>query len=264
MTLFLTVAEEANQTLSQYSSFLSNFTITPRIINIEPQKTEYKYNVTHRSQLVPPPLTLNFKLTSNYPIVHKLTTPTMYLCFDLDPRYPKENVLYPPLRVTVTPFLTSCNRQDVGKTITNIFISNESSQSSASLVTPKIISMKVNSVASTGAVITINSLSAGTIYYACVLAGSPPILNASVLTANTSQGISGSTQSSALDVNSGKTAQINYIGIVTLTKLTQLTNYVFYAVFQSNLGTSSIKSVNISTTILSKGVKFTMSFTSIL
>jgi hypothetical protein len=147
-------------------------------------------------------------------------------------------VLYPPLRVTVTPFLTSCNRQDVGKTVTNIYISNDPSQSSANLVTPKIISIQVSSVASTGAVITVNSLSAGAIYYACVLAGSEPIINATLLTSGQAKGITGSIQSSPLNVQSGKTAQINYVGTVTLAKLNQTTNYVFYAVFQSNLGTS--------------------------
>jgi len=85
------------------------------------QNTSYYFSVSHRKNVVPPPLTLNFKLTSNYPIVHQLTTPTMYLCFDRDPKY---NVLYPPLRVTVTPFLTSCNQQDVGKPITNVLVSN--------------------------------------------------------------------------------------------------------------------------------------------
>lgn len=75
-------------------------------------------------QVVPPPLTLNLKLTSNYPIVHQLTTPVVYLCFDRDPKY---NVKYPPLRVTVTQILSSCNLQDIGKTVTNIMISNSTS-----------------------------------------------------------------------------------------------------------------------------------------
>jgi len=73
--------------------------LKPNIINIKPQETEYEYTLTYNSRIVPPPLTLNFNLTSNYPIVHKLITPLMYVCFDRDPRY---NVLYPPLRVTVT------------------------------------------------------------------------------------------------------------------------------------------------------------------
>lgn len=188
MTLFLTIDQESNQTLGQYSPHLSNFTISPRIINIEPQKTDYKYNITHRSQIVPPPLTLKFKLTSNYPIVHRLTTPTMYLCFDRDPRY---NVFNPPLRVTITPFLTSCNLQDVGKTVTNIFISSDAAQSSAASVVPKIISLNVTSVASTGAVIIINTLSSGTIYFSCMLAGTAPIVNSTLLTSNLTKGISG-------------------------------------------------------------------------
>jgi len=60
----------------------------------------------------------------------------MYLCFDQDPRF---NVLYPPLRVKLTPYLSSCSLKDVGKNVTNIFVSNDSSNSSASKVLPKII-----------------------------------------------------------------------------------------------------------------------------
>jgi hypothetical protein len=262
MTLFMTITQESNQTLAQYSQYLSNFTLTPRIINIMAQQTLYNYTITQGSQLVPPPLTLNFKLTSNYPIVHKLTTPTMYLCFDRDPRY---NVLYPPLRITVTQFLTSCNLQDIGKTVTNIYISNDTAQSSAGSVTPKIISLNVSSVASTGATLLINSISAGTIYYACTPAGNSPITNPLLLVAgNISQGITGSAPSEALNVQSGKTAQINFVAKASITSLSQSSNYVFYAVCQNNLGTSSILSVNFSTTTISNGVQFKMYYTAVV
>jgi hypothetical protein len=262
MTLFMTVSEESNQTLAQYSSALSNFSIAPRIITIQPQVTQYSYNVTQKSQIVPPPLTLNFKLTSNYPIVHKLTTPVMYLCFDRDPKF---NVLYPPLRITVTQFLSSCNLQDVGKQVTNIYISNQTSQSSAGSVTPKIISMTVSSVASTGAVINISSISAGTIYYACISAGYNAITNASLLVnSNASQGMAGSVKSAALDVNTGRTAQINFVASATVTGLNQSSNYVFYALSQNNLGTSSISYVKFKTNGISNGVQFRMYFTSVI
>lgn len=99
MTLFMSILEQSNQTLVQYYPSFANFSLKPDIINIQPQVTEYEYTLTYKSRVVPPPLTLNFKLTSNYPIVHNLDTPLMYLCFDRDPKY---NVLYPPLRVTVT------------------------------------------------------------------------------------------------------------------------------------------------------------------
>lgn len=186
----------------------------------------------------------------------------MYLCFDRDPKY---NVLYPPLRVTLTPFISTCNSQDIGKTVTNIFISNDTSQSSAGSVTPKIISMIVNSVASTGAVIQINSVTSGTIYYACAPAGFKPITNSSLLiNGNVSQGVTGSAKSAALTVQSGKTAQINYIATATISNLTQKTNYVLFAVSQSNLGVSSILSLNFSTVGISKGVQFRMYFSSVI
>lgn len=49
--------------------------------------------------VVPPPITLKFELASFYEIIHNLTTPIKTVCFDLDNTY---NVLYPPLRITLT------------------------------------------------------------------------------------------------------------------------------------------------------------------
>jgi len=155
-------------TLAQYSPLLRNFSISPRIINILPQQTNYKFSLTQGLQIVPPPITLNFRISSNYPIVHKLTTPIMYVCFDRDPRF---NVLHPPLRVTLTPFKSSCNDQDIGKQVTNIMISNETSSSSSGSIKPKIISINLTSTASTGATFTINSITPGKIYYLCKLEG---------------------------------------------------------------------------------------------
>lgn len=113
-------------------------------------------------RLVPPPLTLTFKLTSLYPIIHNLTTSKMYLCFDQDPKY---NVLYPPLRVKLTPYLESCNSKDVGKNITNIFVSNDNSNSSADKLLPKIINVTATSISSTSISIKVSVDSKSTIYY---------------------------------------------------------------------------------------------------
>jgi hypothetical protein len=214
-------------------------------------------------QVVPPPLTLNFKLTSNYPIVHQLTTPVVYLCFDRDPKF---NVKFPPLRVTVTQVLSACNLQDVGKAVTNILIDDSTSQSSASGVTPKIISMTLQSAASTGAVININSQSSGSIYYLCLPAGYPAITNSTVLTAMSNTiGVTGVSQSAALTVSSSsKTAQINFAATATISNLSQSTNYVFYAVCQNNLGTSPILSMPFTTTTISKGVQMTLQFTTVV
>ena len=70
---------------------------------------------------IPPPLTLNFKLTSLYPIIHNFTTSTLYLCFDQDPKF---NVQLPPMRIRITSSLSSCTTKDVGKNITNINVKN--------------------------------------------------------------------------------------------------------------------------------------------
>ena len=187
----------------------------------------------------------------------------MYLCFDRDPKY--ANLLYPPLRVTVTPFLTSCNQQDVGKTITNIYVSNDASASSAVSVTPKIIDISVLSVASTGATLRVSSISSGTIYYLCIGIGYPNVTNNSQIVALSSTlGIKGSANSSALTVSSGSTGQVNFVATVTLSGLSQTSNYVFYAVSNNNLGTSNIVSINFTTTALSNGAQMTLTFKTIV
>lgn len=213
-------------------------------------------------RVVPPPLTLNFKLTSNYPIVHNLTTPVMYLCFDRDPRF---NVPFPPLRVKVTPFLSSCNQGDVGRAITNTQVSTSPSESSASLVNPKIVGITVLSTASTGASLQISSLTSGQIYWLCLPIGYPTITAASIIVAGTNtNGISGTSTSSALTVSSGSTGQVNYLATATISGLSQSHGYKFYAVSSSNLGQSSISSIEFNTTTLSNEVQMSLHFTSIV
>ena len=213
-------------------------------------------------RIVPPPLTLNFKITSNYPIVHQLTTPTMYLCFDRDPKF---NVRFPPLRVTVTPFLSSCNQKDVGKEVTNKKVSTDASKSSASDVRPKILGITVSSVASTGAQLEISSLTAGKIYWLCIPVGFPNITNAQDIIGGTNaNGISGNSLSVAQTVVSGTTAQVNYYAKSTISGLSQTQQYKFYAVSSGNLGESDIFSIFFNTTTLSDEVLMTIHFRSIV
>lgn len=234
MTLFLTILEEANQTLAQYSPYFQNFTIEPRVINIQPQISNYSFVVTQMQAKVPPSLTLQFKLTSLYPIVHNLTTPQMYLCFDQDPRF---NVLYPPMRVKVTPYLSSCNINDVGKNVTNIFITNTSSGSSASSVQPSIISVHTISISSTGANFKVNLDSLSTVYYLCQQTGYANVSDISEIQfANLTNAVAGSTTSAAQSITSGSTSQINYVATFSIANLTSMTNYSLYLFSSSNLG----------------------------
>ena len=133
MTLFIKIAEESNQTLAQFSPHLSNFTLEPRIISIIPRQNNFSFKITQAKQFLPPPITRPFTLTRVFSIIHNLTTPNMTLCFDQDPTY---DVLYPPLRMKLTQFATSCSYADVGKRVTNVLISNKSSESSASSMKP--------------------------------------------------------------------------------------------------------------------------------
>lgn len=242
MTMYIEIAEETTQTLAEYSEYLSNFTLTPRIISIEPRQSNYSFSVTQGLRKVPPPLTLTFTLTSVYPIIHELTTPNMTLCFDQDPTY---DVLYPPLRVRLTEFASSCNRDDVGKSITNIFVSNSSSQSSSGSMKPEIVQLTTSNIRSTAATVTINTRTSGTVYYLCIEAGFPTITSATeIIQMSNTNGIVGSVESEALNVYNSETAQVNYRGITTIEKLTSSTKYKFYTVLDSELGTSTIKTTN--------------------
>ena len=100
----------------------------------------------------------------------------MTLCFDQDPTY---DVLYPPLRIRLTEFASSCVQNDVGKPITNILISNSSSISSSSLVKPEIVRIVSSNIRSTIATMTVNTRTGGTVYYLCIESGYPIIRNAS-------------------------------------------------------------------------------------
>ena len=158
----------------------------------------------------------------------------MYLCFDRDPRF---RVTYPPLRVKVTPFLSSCNQKDVGKTVTNKYISNSPSESSASEVRPKILGISVLSAASTGGQLQISSLTSGTIYWLCIPTGYNAVTDTQVIIGGTNtNGISGSSESIAQTVSAGTTAQVNYNATATITGLNQTQSYKFYAVSSGNLG----------------------------
>jgi len=120
-------------------------------------------------------------------------------------------------------------------------------------------------VASTGATLRVNSISAGSIYYLCVGVGYPPVTNSSQIVALSSTlGVKGVANSSALTIYSGSTAQVNFVATITLTGLTQTSNYVFYAVSNSNLGTSSIVSINFNTVMLSNGAQMSLRFKSIV
>lgn len=262
MTLFIKISEESNQTLAQYSPHLSNFSLEPRIVTIVPQQSNFSFKITQGKQVVPPPLTLTFTLTSVYSIIHNLTTPTMTLCFDRDPTY---NVLYPPLRIRLTQIASSCNLADVGKAVTNVLISNDTSQSSASAMKPEIIKLASSNIVSSGARITINTRTAGVVYYLCLDSGYPAITSADdIVGLSNTKGFTGTVSSTAQTVYISGTAQINYVAIADLTSLSSSTTYNFYVVFKSELGTSAIKSIQFKTVELSKGVLMKLTFNDIV
>jgi hypothetical protein len=103
-------------------------------------------------KVVPPPLTLSFKLTSLYPIIHNLTTEKLYVCFDQDPKF---DVNEPPMRVRITAFIESCNNKDIGKQIININVKDGSStvNKTVSAVKPVVVSVEPKEVYSTAATV---------------------------------------------------------------------------------------------------------------
>ena len=125
--------------------------------------------------------------------------------------------------------------------------------------------MSLATVASTGASIKVNSISAGFIYYLCIETGYPSFNNSDdIVKLSNKIGVKGVVNSSALTVSSGKTGQVNFVANVVLTGLKQISTYIFYAVSNNNLGSSAISSIQFSTTMLSNGAQMTLPFTSIV
>lgn len=78
------------------------------------------------------------------------------------------------------------------------------------------------------------------------------------------KGFTGTVTSSAQTVYISNTAQINYLGIVNLSKLSSSTTYNFYTAFSSELGNSTIKMATFKTKDLSKGVLMKLTFNQIV
>ena len=111
---------------------------------------------------------------------------------------------------------------------------------------------------------TINTRTSGTVFYLCIDFGYPLITDANeIISMINEDGFTGSVESSALNVYNSETAQINYEGVVGLEQLSSSTKYNFYAVLDSELGTSEIKRISFETTDLSKGVLMKLTFNDI-
>lgn len=162
MLVSITIAEEEIEPLETYSPLFKHLSLEPRRVPILPESSNFSFGVSFKEQIVPPPLTLRFELSSFYDISHNLTTPQKIMCFDLDDSY---NVLYPPLRITLTDKLEYCNTGDVGRKFTNIMVDNTSSGSSAALIHPRIISITAQETGSTWANLSIFTRTPGTITY---------------------------------------------------------------------------------------------------
>lgn len=213
---------------------------------------------------IPPPLTLTFKLTSLYPIIHNLTTTTIYLCFDQDPKF---KVLEPPMRITVTDYLASCNTKDIGKAITNIYALNSSTNQNATVnqVLPIIVSINSTNIMSTSVDLLVNLDSSSTIYYICLPSGEPAVTDKALIKAmNSTIGLVGTSTSSALSIYSGVASQINYQATISLRNLSPTSAYDIYVYCESTLGQSVIKQKSFTTTDISKGVLMKLSFSSIV
>jgi len=181
-------------------------------------------------KIVPPPLTLNFKLTSLYPIIHNLTTQKLYLCFDQDPKF---NVLEPPMRIRITSYIESCNNKDIGKTITNIMAKNNSGSVNKTVgsVKPVITNIQTVSILSTSANLSVSCDSVATVYYLCQPSGYPAITDPSVIKAmNATVGFTGNSSSAALSVYSGTASQINFEATIYITNLSPTSDYDIYVI----------------------------------
>lgn len=264
MTFFITVSEESNQTLEQYNPAFKDFSISPKIINIKPQSSNYTFKIQHMQKTVPPPLTLNFKLTSLYPIIHNLTTEKLYLCFDQDPKY---DVLEPPMRMRITSYIESCNNRDIGKSITNIMVKSSTGtvDKTVNAVKPVIVNIEPIQILSTSANLSVSCDAVATVYYLCQPSGYPAITDTAVIKAmNSTVGFTGTATSSSLSVYSGSASQINFKANISITNLSPTSDYDIYVISESTLGQSAIMKKSFKTTDLSKGVVLRLSFKSII
>lgn len=160
LTLVLTVKEEINGSLLRYSQSFGNYSISPRVIQIAPGINSTNFTILYFNSTVPPCLTILLSLSSIYPLVHRLTTPTLYVSFFKDPKY---QGLYPPMKVIVSETYLN-NADDVGKSILNVFVNNQTQNVSFA---PVIIRMSQIERGSTWSNLLINTKEEYTLYY-CV------------------------------------------------------------------------------------------------
>jgi hypothetical protein len=135
--------------------------------------------------------------------------------------------------VKVTPFISSCNSKDIGKTITNINSpsTSKSQNKTAAAVAPVIISAQTTAIGSTSASLEVNLNSAATVYYLCLPSGYSTISNKSlIISMNSSIGLTGKNQSGAMSIYSGSTSQLNYKATLSLSSLKSTSNYDLYVV----------------------------------
>lgn len=87
---------------------------------------------------------------------------------------------------------------------------------------------------SSSATVSINTRTAGTLYYLCIDSGYPTITNAQeIIALNNTKGFAGTVTSVAQTVYTSNTAQINFIGTVNISSLSSLKSYNFYAVMKT-------------------------------
>lgn len=254
MVLTMTVAEETPNILT-YSPTFGNYTISPRVIVIPPNAVRANFTVSFYNTTVPPPLTLNFALTSLYPIIHQLMTPQMFLLFSRDPRY---QIPKPPLRLTVSSQNIS-TANDVGKSIANIFV-NETIAGNLTSLRPKIIGINSTAIGSTYANFDIYTNDAFTVYYVVMLSGYPdPEDKQALMSGNISNSVLTGSAESKVNNN----LMVNYHGSVELKGLESKTAYNIFVVTKTLLGYSDIERQTFTTSSLSLGTIIKLKLTSI-
>lgn len=238
-----------------YSPTFGNYSISPRVIVIPPNTVRVNFSVSFYNTTVPPPLTLNFALTSLYPIIHQLMTPQMYLLFSRDPRY---QIPKPPLRLTVSPQNIS-TANDVGKSIANIFV-NETIAGNLSSLKPKIISINSTGLGSTYANFDIYTNEAFAVYYVVMLFGYPDPEDKEALMAGKT---SNTVLTGIVESKVNNSLMVNYHASIELKGLESKTSYNIFAVTKTLLGYSDIQRQTFTTKSLSLGTIMKLKLTSI-
>lgn len=143
------------------STAYGNYSVAPSLIAIPANVNQVNFTILYYNDTVPPGITLLLSLSSLYPLYYNLTTPTLYVSFMKDTKF---QGVYVPMKVTISD-INQSNANDVGKSILNVFVNNQTQNASFA---PVILSLNQSQRGSTWSSLLIYTKEEYTLYW-CIL-----------------------------------------------------------------------------------------------